>query len=395
MPTKRNFSPSARGSLFYFTYWSAVAVYIPFINVHFAQFGLSGSQIGLLNAFMPLVTLTIAPALAALGDRTGKRVRILTLSLLGMALALLLLTLPRSFVGLIPLMALLALGRSPVGPISDSLIARMAVRHRIDFGAMRLWGSLGFALIALGIGALWQRIGYDWMFLLSAILLIPVLLAANQLQEGPVIERSARRPFRDVTHDRGLMVILGATFLVGGTLGMDGAFQGIYVNYLGGGGFLVGALFGISAFSELPAMRFATALARRLGAPATLLLTYSLLALNYLGFALAPTPLLLIPLTILKGVGFGIYFVNTVRLIDERTPPEWASTIQAVMNAGAAGLAPLVGSLLGGVLIDLFGPRAIYIACLVGVALAIFTLGSATARGVFRSPAAPQPREMS
>jgi PPP family 3-phenylpropionic acid transporter len=233
------------------------------------------------------------------------------------------------------------------------------------------------------------------MFLLSAILLIPVLLAANQLQEGPVIERSARRPFRDVTHDRGLMVILGATFLVGGTLGMDGAFQGIYVNYLGGGGFLVGALFGISAFSELPAMRFATALARRLGAPATLLLTYSLFALNYLGFALAPTPLLLIPLTILKGVGFGIYFVNTVRLIDERTPPEWTSTIQAVMNAGAAGLAPLVGSLLGGVLIDLFGPRAIYIACLVGVALAILTLGSATARGVFRSPAAPQPREMS
>mgnify|MGYP002147859069 CR=1 FL=1 len=39
--------------------------------------------------------------------------------------------------------------QGPVGPIGDSLMARMAVRHRLDFGAMRLWGSLGFALVAL------------------------------------------------------------------------------------------------------------------------------------------------------------------------------------------------------------------------------------------------------
>ena len=80
--------------------------------------------------------------------------------------------------------------------------------------------------------------------------------------------------------------------------------------------------------------------------------------------------------------------MNTVRLIDERTPPEWASTIQAVMNAGAAGLAPLVASLAGGVLVDLFGPRSVYVACLVLLGLAMLTIGAATARGVFREPAA-------
>jgi PPP family 3-phenylpropionic acid transporter len=386
VPAFRQLSPAARGSLYYFAYWGAVAVYVPFINVHFAQLGLSGTQIGLLNAIMPLVTLTLGPALAALGDRRGIRVRILTLALALLALALLLLTFPRSFVALAPLMIMLALGRSPVGPIGDSLVARMAVRHRVDFGAMRLWGSLGFALIAIGIGALWQRIGYIWMFPLGAALLVPVVLAASQLEEGPVIERGARKPFRDVTRDRGLMVILAATFLIGGSLGMDGAFQGIYVNYIGGGGFLVGALFGVSAFSELPAMRFATALARRLGPAGTLLLAYGLLEVNYIGFALATTPLVLVPLTMLKGVGFGLYFANTVRLIDERTPPEWASTIQAVMNAGAAGLAPLVASLLGGALIDLFGPRAIYQTCIIVVAVAMLTLGGAAALGVFRAP---------
>lgn len=87
---------------------------------------------------------------------------------------------------------------------------------------------------------------------------------------------------------------------------MDGGFQGIYVEYLGGGGFLVGALFGISAFSELPGH------ALRLGAspaawPApTLPRPTGCSSLNYIGFALTRAPLL-IPLTIIKGVGFGFY----------------------------------------------------------------------------------------
>ncbi len=385
MPFNLKLTPSFRGALFYLAYWGAVGVYMPFINVEFARQGLSGSQIGLLNALLPLMTLLLAPGLAALGDRRGIRVRILTLSLAGLALALLLLSFPSGFAALAPIMLLLALARCPVGPIGDSLIARMAVRHRLDFGGMRLWGSLGFALVATAFGAIWQRAGYTWMFPVAALLFVPSVLAATRLEEGPVIERGARRPLRDVTRDRGLMVILAATFLVGGSLGMDGGFQGIYVEYLGGGGFLVGALFGVSAFSELPAMRFATALARRLGPAATLLLAYALLEVNYIGFALARAPLLLVPLTIIKGVGFGVYFINTVRLIDERTPPEWASTVQALMNAGAAGLAPLLASLLGGVLIDLFGPPAIYVACLVLISLAMLTLGVAAARGVFRA----------
>ena len=385
MHLNRNLSPAARGAIFYLAYWGGVGVYMPFINVQFARLGLSGSQIGLLSALLPLMTLLVAPALAAAGDRRGIRVRILTLSLAGLALALLLLAFPQQFLTLTPIMLLLALARSPVGPIGDSLIARMAVRHRLDFGAMRLWGSLGFAVIATLFGAIWQRAGYSWMFPAAAVLLVPAVLAASRLQEGPVIERGARRPLRDVTHDRGLMVILAATIMVGAALGMDGGFQGIYVEYLGGGGFLVGALFGISAFSELPAMRFASALARRLGPAPTLLLAYGMLELNYIGFALTRTPLLLIPLTIIKGVGFGFYFVNTVRLVDERTPPEWASTIQALMNAGAGGLAPLAASLLGGVLIDLFGPPAIYVACSIAVGLAMLTLGGAALRGVFRA----------
>jgi PPP family 3-phenylpropionic acid transporter len=381
----RTTSPAFRGSLFYLTFWGAAAVYLPFINLHFARLGLTGQQIGVLSALLPLMTLTVAPFLAALADRRQLRTRLLALTLAGMALALALLYVPTTFPAIVPLMLLLALARSPVGPLGDSLIARMAARHRIDYGSMRLWGSLSFAPVAIAVGALWQRVGYALMFPVTAVLFLPAVFAAAKLEEGPVIERAERRPFREVGRDRGLLAILGATFLIGGSLGMDGAFQAIYVSHLGGGGFLVGVLFGVSAFCELPAMRYATALARRVGAPATLLLAYLLLAINYAGYGFAQAPWVLIPLTMLKGCGFGLYFASTVRLIDERTPPEWASTVQAIMNAGAGGLAPLVASLLGGLIYDALGPASIYAACTFAVGLAILTLGGAAVRGVFRT----------
>ena len=181
----RKLKPARRGSIYYLAYWAAIGIYNPFTNVYFVNLGLSGREIGLLSALLPLLTLTVAPALAGLADRRGWRVRILALSLAGMGVALLLLSFPRSFLVLAPIMVLLALARSPIAPVADSLVARMAARHRLNFGGMRLWGSLGFALVAIASGALWQRAGYSFMFVLAGLAFLPVALCALLLEEGP------------------------------------------------------------------------------------------------------------------------------------------------------------------------------------------------------------------
>ena len=59
---------------------------------------------------------------------------------------------------------------------------------------MRLWGSLSFAVVALACGALWQRVGFRIMFPLAGALLLLVALSTRLLEEGPVVDRAARRP---------------------------------------------------------------------------------------------------------------------------------------------------------------------------------------------------------
>lgn len=229
-------------------------------------------------------------------------------------------------------------------------------------------------LVAIGCGALWERIGYGLMFALAGLLFLPVVGAALLLEEGRTEVLRARSSPRVLRRDSALLALLLASFLVGAAIGADIIFSGIFMDGLGGGGLLIGAVLGVSAFSELPAMRYGGTIARRLGGPTTLLIAFALLAAGYAGTALATRPWMLLGLAILKGLGFALYFVSSVRLMDERVPPELASTIQALNAAGAWGLAPLVANPLNGALYDALGVRAVYAGCTVLMLLAALVI---------------------
>jgi MFS family permease len=83
--------------------------------------------------------------------------------------------------------------------------------------------------------------------------------------------------------------------------------------------------------------------------------------------------------------------VSTVRLIQERTPPEWSATMQAVMNASAFGLAQLVGGPLAGVVAGAFGLRAVFAGSAAFAALAALVIVLSALRGYF----APAPASAS
>ncbi|MCI0581223.1 MAG: MFS transporter [Chloroflexi bacterium] len=375
-------SPAGRGSLYYLGFWGSIGVFAPFINVHFAQLGLNGRQIGLLAALTPLMTLLWAMPLSALTDRQRSRVPVLRGLIAGFALTFFLIGLARTFAALALLMTLLALFLSPIIPIADSLIARMSARHGLHYGSMRLWGSFGFATIAIACGALWQRLGFDPMFVLGSLMLLPVTWLAGFLEEGPAVASHDRPPLTALGRDRGLLIILGTSFLIGLSLGLAIVFEGIYMDYLGGSKLLLGLLPGLAALSELPTMHYSGLMARRLGNIRTLLLAFALLGTAFLGYALAGTQEVLLIFAVIRGLGFGLFYVTTVRLVTERTPEAWSSTTQAALIAGAFGLAPLIAGPIGGAIYDALGPTAVFAAGSAAVALAALLLVSAAARGI-------------
>ena len=209
--------PTAQGALFYLSFYGGTAAYIPFLSVFYAQRGLTGSEIGLLAAVGPLVALVGGPGLAALADRRGWQVRMLSLSLAGMALCLLALPLAPSFGALLGVAVALAVVSSPVISIADSLIAQMAARRDLSYGQMRLWGSVSWVVLPTAGGALWQQIGLALMFPLASLLFlltIPIVQLFNTEKPRTAAGRAAPS-LRLVARDRRLRIVLIGTLALG------------------------------------------------------------------------------------------------------------------------------------------------------------------------------------
>lgn len=379
----RPFSPARVGSVYYAVFWPLVACYGPFINVYFQELGLSGTQLGILAAIFPFFAITVSPSLSSLADRRGQRLRMLRLALIGWALVLLVYPFVTAFWPIFLLVVLESSVRSPAIPIGDSVIAQTAVRHRLRYGQMRLWGSLGFAIVSILAGVVWQRVGYRPMFWAAAAIAILPLLVVGLLEEGTAVPSKSRRSMRTLFQDRGIQILIFTAFLIGIAMFATFIFDGVYVVQLGGNETHVGLLFGLSALAEVPVMRASGQIIDRLQGERTLLLAMAVTLLAMVIHAIAWSPIVLIFASVLKGVGYGLFFVVMVQLLDERAPTGWSSTAQSLFQAAFLGLAPLLTSTLSGVIYDAWGPAALFAGLTAVVAVSMGLLLAAMARGWF------------
>ena len=338
----------------------------------------------MLAAVGPLISLLVAPGISALADRRGWRVRLLILCLAATALTLLLMPLPDSFAGLLVVVALLSVVATPILSISDGLVARMAARRGLAYGKMRLWGSLSWAIASVIGGALWQEVGFFLMFPVASLLLLAAIPFARLLEEDRIVESHVRPRLKVVIADVRLRVVLVATFVLGLAMAVTTTFAAIYLDELAGGQFLVGLFFAVLAVTELPIMHWSDAILKRLGGPLTLVLAYLLFGSSYLGLAWATSPVLVLGVAVLHGIGFGLFLPTTVRLVADWGPPEWSSTSQGIMNAGMWGLAPLLAGPLGGIVYDSLGPQAVFLMSAGATVVAILIVIVAQFAGLFK-----------
>jgi len=366
----RKISPQWSGSLYYLVTFLCSGAYMPFLYVYFSDMGLSGQQVGWISSLSPIMTMLLATVIASFADRKRWRIPIIQVALLITAVLFFLLRFPTTFINIAFLMFFFAVFSSPIQSIAEGLIARMAQRNKLNYGSMRLWGSLGYAVSSLGFGAIWQILGLRAMFLAGGLLYLPLIYLAGQLEEGPVIPKQEHKPALHLLRDRGLLLILGATFLAAIANSLTMTFSGIYVRSLGGGDFLVGAMIAFGALAELPVMFFSNRISQRIKKINTVLLAYGCMSVAFLGYILARNPLLLPVLTILKGCGYGLWITVTIRLVVERTPEEWASTAQSLLTICLFGLAPLVAGPVGGWIHDLVSPGAVFGLGILSLALA-------------------------
>lgn len=405
--------PGLKGALFYAAFWGVVGLYEPYINIYFLRSGITPQQIGWLAAVLPLGVMVIAPLVSRLADRTRRRVIFLAVGVLGFGAAL---TLPGwpffrpAFLPILGFVALFAVFRSPIIALADSLIASMATRHALDFGRMRLWGSLAYTTTALLMGAVWQRAGFETMFRVTGASFLAVALVALLLEEVAASSDAVASPDTAalveaaVSGDAvgrprlvlapGIASLLAATFLLVAALFMAGTFVSVYLTQLGVSESLVGAAMGFGALGEVPGMLFGARIARKVGPTSALLTGYLLIAAGFLGSALIPAPAPQVVCAAARGMGFGVMLVSTVMTINTRSPRSLASTYMGILNAACWGLAPLLGGPISGWIFQSFGAPALFFTSATMTGLACLAILPTYAAWRKPQPAAQEPARL-
>jgi len=133
-------------SLYWFAVLGGLGVWFPFYSLYLSEnAGLTGSQVGMVMAMLPLVGMVAQPLWGQLADRTGSRAGVLTLVGICAAVGYAALARANSFPGFLLGTAALACFSTAIMPNAVSItlaIARPGKPH--DFGMSRVWGTFGF-----------------------------------------------------------------------------------------------------------------------------------------------------------------------------------------------------------------------------------------------------------
>jgi PPP family 3-phenylpropionic acid transporter len=148
----------------------------------------------------------------------------------------------------------------------------------------------------------------------------------------------------------------------------------------GGGPMLVGVAAGVSAFIEIPFMRSSNSLLNRFGLRAVFLAGASVYIAASLGWAFVTAPAGVSALRIAVGVGFGLTYVTLVVMTGTLVPDHLRNTGQTLVQVCGQGLAPIVGSLVGGFVYQHVGPTQLFLGSALGIAVGMMIVWLATSR---------------
>lgn len=256
----------AQLSAVYFAMFLFVGIHMPFWPVWLQSKGITDSQIAVLTALSFALKIVFTPLVSHWVDSRGrKRLTIIALSF-GLVVCLSSFCAVDGFTQILLLTIAAFACWSPIMALCESLTTIAAKHHGLDYGKIRLWGSVSFLVAAMASGALLGSFGAPallWSIVGAAGLLF---LAACWLPEAETDETHRRKAsFRPFLHSRWFVLFIAATALIQGSHAVYYTFGTIYWRASGLSDDVIGVLWGASLASEIAFFAFGRPLVRRFG----------------------------------------------------------------------------------------------------------------------------------
>jgi MFS transporter, PPP family, 3-phenylpropionic acid transporter len=386
----RRMDPAAPLRAFYFLYYGYVGTFLPHFAAYLRGLGWSGEQIGAVQMIPAVLAPAVAMAWASWADHVGSPVRALRGATLVACAAALALPFARTPALVGAVLVAQSLGDRAVVPLTDAVTLDWARRAPSrSYAQIRLYGSLGFVVLAVAVGAVLavrgDRAGDRVVPLAVAACVAGYALMARRIPPAASAgERPGGREVRALLRDRALLALLAACAVHWAACAPYHLFFGVLVRDLGLPAHVTGIGMGVGVAGEVVALLLFPRLQARLGGRALFAIAFFGSACRWLLVSWTTTAGALVAVQLLHGLTFGVFWGGAMHALAAAVPPRLRATGQALFSAIVFGAGNGAGYLLSGIGYDrLHGAAPLFVAAAALELVALLVLVIPAGRAAF------------
>jgi PPP family 3-phenylpropionic acid transporter len=328
-----------RLSVLYAASFISIGVYLAFFPVWLESKALDPSLIGLIVAIPIVVRIVLTAPLLVLADRSLGPKRLLIASHAGQIASFPLLLVIDSGWAIATVAALAAAAQVAVMPGNDLVTTEAVRRHgNLDYGRIRVWGSVAFLGATIGTGYLVDLFGPEivvWALVLAPFLgILATLLAlpaGTRAESPPAQDRGARR---GQSFPPALWLIMIVVAVAQSSHGALYAFGSIHWRSVGFSDAAVGYLWAVGVAAEIALF---AVLGRVVGRGSLgiglLMVGCAAVVVRFAGLALDPDPVTTFLLQALHGLTFGATHLGGMAALTALTPAGARGRAQGILAA--------------------------------------------------------------
>ena len=337
--------------------------------------GMTEAGIGIILSIPMLVRVVTTPLITFGADRFQRQRQTMVVLAWGVLASVTALAFAHSFIAILLAMICVATFWTTVMPMTEALTMRGVRALGLEYGHIRLWGSLTFIAASLVGGWVLGRFGAEPVVPMMIAAAVALVLASHVILRAPFPthqdEREAgaakRIEFRDVVAlltDNRFLFLFVASGVAQATHAVYYAFGTIHWQSIGMPTTLIGVLWAIGVIAEIALFLIAGRVLRWVGS-AQLICLGAIAGMVRWGItSFDPSFGVLCGVQVLHGLTFGATHLGAVHLIADLAGDDRAATAQGLHSTFAAGIfmaaaiaasGPLYRSLNGGAYLAMMG----------------------------------------
>lgn len=354
--------PYWRLSAYYFFYFAFIGAFTPYFSLYLKSLEFSAWDIGVLMSLMQLMRLLAPNLWGWLADRLGAKTPIVRVAALMSIAGFSSFFFTQSFAGFFLGMALLAFFWSASLPLVEALTFSHLGGQANRYGAIRLWGSVGFVAAVLGLGWLLDRLPLTAVLWVSLGVLGGILVCALLLPDRREERHEADRlPIGDILRRREVKALFAACFFMSAAHGALYVFFSIYLVGHGYSKSLVGILWTLGVLAEIVVFVYMPRLLGAFSLRAILLFSFGCAVARFLMIGWGIEWLwMIVPAQLLHAASFGANHATSIAAVNRWFTGRHQARGQALYGSISFGAGGMLGGIISGWAWDAIGAPLTY-----------------------------------